>query len=95
MLSPLLVSQILTLEMETFQGGRSGGADLAAGRVIDEHDIVDDVTIDLFDGLLQCLDGVVCRHDDNDPLAENHAGFASRSVIRDQISAAIKAKWTR
>ena len=24
MLSPLLVSQILTLEMETFQGGRSG-----------------------------------------------------------------------
>jgi len=75
MLSPLLVSQILTLEMETFQGGRSGGADLAAGRVIDEHDIVDDVTIDLFDGLLQCLDGVVCRHDDNDPACRESRRF--------------------
>ena len=72
----------------------SEGGSVIRAVVVDQNHLDDDLAIHLSDGLLKRLCRVVSRHDDNDPLAENHAVVASRSVTRDQTNAWIMTKCT-
>ncbi len=72
----------------------SEGGSVIRAVVVDQNHLVDDLAIHLSDGLLKRLCRVVSRHDDNDPLSENHAVVASRSVTRDQTNAWIMTKCT-
>jgi hypothetical protein len=70
LIAPIAHISFVADGVQTQPGGELGSVILRV--VIDENDVVDDLAIDLVDRLGEGSGRVVGRHDDDDPLTQDH-----------------------